>query len=168
MKKIILLFIALTGFVACSQPATETSKEEMKAANITLKDNQKAFGTPISPDGAITLAQLPSKMKGAKEMQVKLKGEVEAVCKKKGCWMRLKQDEKDGMLVTFKDYGFFVPLDCDGKTAIIEGTAKLDTTDVATLQHFAEDEGLSEEEIAAITEPAIEVVFIADGAIIEE
>jgi len=168
MKQIVLIFIALIGFVACSQPATETSKEVMKAANIVLADNQKAFGDPISPDGALTLTQLPNIMKGAKEMQVKVKGEVEAVCKKKGCWMRLKQADKDGMLVTFKDYGFFVPLDCDGKTAIIQGTAKLDTTDVATLQHFAEDEGLSEEEIAAITEPAIEVVFIADGAIIEE
>ena len=168
-------FIQIIGFclllvlVACQQKAKETSTETLKQANITLAENQKPFGAPISPNGAITMTQLPSKIKGNQEVKLKVKGEVESVCEVKGCWMRIKQAnaDKDGMLVRFKDYGFFVPMDIHGKTAIMEGEAKMDTTSVEELRHYAEDEGLSKEEIAQITEPEVDVVFMADGVIIE-
>ncbi len=69
--------------------------------------------------------------------------------------------------VTFKDYGFFVPQDIAGKKAIIEGVLKKEITDVATLKHFAVDEGKTPEEIAAITKPEEKFVFVAHGVIIE-
>ena len=44
--------------------------------------------------------------------------------------------------------GFFVPKDCEGKVAYMEGTAFYDTTSVDDLRHYAVDGGMSEEEAA--------------------
>lgn len=46
---------------------------------------------------------------------------------------------------------------------VMTGFAYWDSTSVAELQHYAEDRGASEEEIAAITEPMGEVKFKATG-----
>ena len=81
--------------------------------------------------------------------------------------MNLDVPNAEPMRVTFKDYGFFVPKDIDDKReVIVQGVAKYETTDVETLRHYAEDEGLSQEEINKITEPKTELVFIADGVLI--
>jgi hypothetical protein len=90
-------------------------------------------------------------------------GTVEEVCQVKGCWMTLAADDDVSMRVSFKDYDFFVPKDIHGRTVVIKGKGEISITSVADLQHYAEDEGLSEEEIAAITEPKSEYTFVADG-----
>jgi len=51
---------------------------------------------------------------------------------------------------------------------VIEGTVYMETTSVDDLKHFAEDEGLSEDEIAAITEPETSLTFVADGVIVKD
>ena len=81
----------------------------------------------------------------------------------------MKMDIGDGkeMRVSFKDYGFFVPTNLGGETATIEGIAKITTTSVEDLKHYAEDGGQSEEEIAAITEPEVAISYVATGVIIE-
>jgi hypothetical protein len=66
-------------------------------------------------------------------------------------------------MVTFKDYGFFVPLESGGKTALMKGIAYYDTISVEMLKHYAEDAGKSEEEIALITEPELAISFEASG-----
>ena len=43
----------------------------------------------------------------------------------------------------------------------------MDTLSVETLRHYAEDEGKSQKEILAITEPQITLSLLADGVIIE-
>ena len=102
------------------------------------------------------------------EMDCKIKAEVITSCKKKGCWMDVKMANGETMKVTFKDYGFFVPTDgLNGKTAYLEGKAMRSVTDVATLKHYAEDAGKSQEEIDAITEPEESIRFEATGVIIE-
>ena len=81
--------------------------------------------------------------------------------------MTIDLGNNEEMRVAFKDYGFFVPKDCDGKEATFKGTATFDTTSVADLQHYASDEGLAQEEIDKITEPEIALVFEAMGVVIK-
>jgi hypothetical protein len=81
--------------------------------------------------------------------------------------MDLDLENGETMTVRFKDYGFFVPKDADGRIAIIEGWAKKDTTSVELLRHYAEDAGKTKEEIEAITEPEIGYSFEAKGVIIK-
>ncbi len=50
---------------------------------------------------------------------------------------------------------------------IMHGKMFTDTTSVAQLQHYAHDEGKTQEEIDQITEPQLTYGFLADGVILE-
>ncbi|MEM6724309.1 MAG: DUF4920 domain-containing protein, partial [Bacteroidota bacterium] len=78
------------------------------------------------------------------------------------CWMRMTTEGGDEIMVTFKDYGFFVPVDLTGDV-IVTGKAYRQVTSVDELRHLAEDGGASEEDIAKITEPQQELRFEATG-----
>ena len=125
------------------------------------------FGAEVNPEGAIQMAEFLTMMEGKDSAEVTIKGNISKVCQKKGCWMDMETADGQTMKVTFKDYGFFVPKNCGGKEAIMTGKAKMETIDVATLQHYAEDAGKSQDEIAAITEPETQLTFEATGVIIQ-
>lgn len=119
----------------------------------------------------MTYDQLLQKMKkdgGAENVQVQ--GKIDAVCQAKGCWMTMVSDApgKDTMMVKFKDYGFFMPKDLGGGEVIMRGDAYMEETSVDELRHYAEDAGKSEEEIMKITEPIVELKFLADGVRFKE
>ena len=82
--------------------------------------------------------------------------------------MTIDVDSENTMMVRFKDYEFFVPKDAGGKTAIVEGVARIDIISVAERKHYLEDNNASQEEIDAITEPEITYSFEASGVIIKE
>lgn len=91
-------------------------------------------------------------------------GEILDVCDVKGCWMIIKTEDAGDMRVTFKDYGFFVPMEgIVGKTAVIKGDCKKQETSVEDLRHYAQDAGKLEQEIAKITDPKVEFAFVASG-----
>jgi hypothetical protein len=124
------------------------------------------FGAVITAENAASVAELPTLL-GDKEMaDVKIEGKVLDVCPKKGCWMSLELPDKSTVLVKFKDYGFFVPLEMIGKTVVLEGQAKKIETSVAELKHYAEDAKKSKEEIEAITEPKKEIRLTANGVLV--
>lgn len=128
---------------------------------------QENFGKKINEKGAIPVTELSTKMGKKEAMNVKVSGKVDEVCQAKGCWMTVVTAEGQTMRVRFKDYGFFVPKDISGKTVVFEGEAKVKTTSVAELRHYAEDAKKSPEEIAKITEPKHELTFVADGVIVK-
>ncbi len=129
---------------------------------------QKYFGEKIDDKGITPIKEVIAQLTPEKEVQTKIKGEITAVCQMKGCWMRLKDAENNELFIRFKDYGFFVPKDAAGKTAVLKGKAFIHTTSADELKHYAEDAGKSKEEIAKITEPEQEYRFLADGVIIYE
>jgi len=126
------------------------------------------FGDEISTDGAIPLADMVSQLSEKDTVFTKVSGVVDKVCKKKGCWMNIVNDNGDEVFVKFKDYKFFMPLDCEGAKVVMDGFATVEETSVEELRHYAEDEGKSKEEIAAITEPAKEMKFLAHGVVMTE
>ncbi|TAF97700.1 MAG: DUF4920 domain-containing protein [Cytophagia bacterium] len=138
------------------------------ATSAAFAQEEVFAGKKITETGAIAAAELPQKMAEKTAMPAKVTGTVESVCKAKGCWMKVKTEDGQTMRVTFKDYGFFVPKDIEGKTVVFEGEAKVKTTPVAELQHYAEDAGKSKEEIAKITEAKRELTFVADGVIVKK
>lgn len=133
-------------------------------ANGQKKNN---FGKTIDDKGAVTATSLSAKMGGKEVAQLKVSGVVESVCQVKGCWIQVKLSDGETMRVKFKDYGFFVPKDIAGRTVVMEGEAKIKTTPVAELQHYAQDAGKSKEEIANITQPKRELSFVADGVLLK-
>lgn len=125
------------------------------------------FGSAIDGKGAIEAKKLIRKMKSTESLEVKVKGEIVDVCQAKGCWMTIDMGNNETMRVKFKDYGFFVPKDAAGKTAVIQGVAIREMVSVEDLKHLAEDAGKSEAEIDAITHPKEELTFVAEGVIIQ-
>jgi hypothetical protein len=100
-------------------------------------------------------------------IQVTMRGMVSDVCSKKGCWMTIPLSNGEELMVRFKDYDFFVPIDASGEV-IINGMAYISETSVADLRHYAEDAGASSAEIEAIIEPKINYSFMADGVLLAE
>ncbi|MEP1257929.1 DUF4920 domain-containing protein, partial [Algoriphagus sp.] len=97
----------------------------------------------------------------------KIAGEIKEVCTKKGCWLTMDLPNGESMRVTFKDYGFFVPTTSQGYPIVLEGVAIMTETDVDTQRHYAEDGGMSKEEVEKITEPKREITFEATGVVIK-
>lgn len=96
----------------------------------------------------------------------KFKATVVDVCKMKGCWMNLDLNNNKQVMVRFKNYGFFVPKDIEGKDVIVEGKAFIDVLTVDELKHYAFDAGKSKEEIGKIKEKKRIYSFEATGVVI--
>lgn len=126
-----------------------------------------SFGKKIDAKGAKAVSSLEGKSEFKGEV-VKVEGEVESVCQVKGCWMRIKKTDGTTMMVKFKDYDFFVPKDIAGKKVIMEGVPAVKTLSVAEQKHYAEDAKKSKEEIEKITEPKVDLTFVADGVLVSK
>ena len=179
MKRILFVLTASLFLAACGNSSTETTNTNETAAVET-------FGEGLSEASVVSIGQLKSKLQESMEAsadetveveavaaegeeveekkifaEAKLTGKVKKVCKKQGCWMKVKTPEGEEIMVTFKDYSFKVPKDCEGRKTTFEGVAYYEIVSVDELRHLAEDEGKSKEEIAKITEPKKELRFEA-------
>lgn len=171
MKQLLFILFMMTAMIACQSNSTDTSNG---AGNATEGETEQAaantthFGEMVSQDGAVSFEEMISQLEGQDSLEVKVMGKVDAVCQAKGCWMNIASATPglDTMFVKFKDYGFFVPKHIAGRTVVMEGKVYREFTSVDELRHYAEDEGLSEEEISAITEPIEELKFMANGVLL--
>lgn len=162
MRKITLIAISSIFFFSCNTESGEAKKD-------TKQETTKVeyFGEKITEDGALPTDSAMSLMGDSTSMNCKLVGKIDAVCQKKGCWMELKNQDGSSIRVTFKDYAFFMPKDGAGRTAIVDGIAKVEETSIADLKEYAKDDNQSKEAIDAITEPKKELVFEAKGVILK-
>jgi hypothetical protein len=144
--------------VAASQPAAASQPTSVPAA-VKTADGAEHRGAPFTITEQITLDAIAANPKAFEGKTVKVAGKVSAVCKKKGCWMTLAGASSTARArVVFKDYAFFVPLDCQDKLAVLEGKVEAKTLDEAERKHLAEDAG---KPISAI--PKAELRLIATG-----
>lgn len=165
MKNVFITLTLVTmALASCKQATPNQSPEAVEASKDGTYDS---FGEVITDSDVISYTDLLAKMESDGGYEGKVIGTVESVCQAKGCWMNIVADGTDQeMFVKFKDYGFFMPKDISGKQVIMRGQAYTEETSVDELRHYAEDEGASEEEIAAITESKQELKFMADGVLL--
>ncbi len=164
MKKIIFSLLCALPFIACSeQPGAEKTVGLDKDS---VAYEKGYYGEQITEEGALSIPAFLKAIEGKDSLHVKLSGTINAVCKKKGCWMTVDLENGEEMRVRFKDYAFFVPMNADGMTTVFEGWAYVDTLSVAEQQHYLKDANATEEEIAAVTAPLPEFSFLASGVII--
>jgi hypothetical protein len=69
-------------------------------------------------------------------------------------------------MVKFKDYGFFMPKDIQGKEVVLDGEAVVKEVSVKQQKHYAKDAGKPAVEIGKIKAPKKEVQFIAKGVLV--
>lgn len=170
--KIIALFsfvLIMSLFVSCNENETNSTNEEASSSEPEI--TYAYFGDSITAENALTGEEMLAKYKALNEgdtIDVKFTGIIEQVCQTKGCWMSVLLSEEEDSYVRFKDYGFFMPFNAAESEAIVNGKAFISVKSVEDLKAAAEEEGLSEEEIAAITTPDISYRFEADGVLIKE
>ena len=159
MNRILPFLLAVTIVAACNT-------EPKTFLHSTKNVSGTVFGDSITDANVFDLATMSAAMKNETKKDMKIRGIVNEVCQKKGCWMTMKLSNGDNMRVTFKDYKIFVPKDLSGKEVVLEGFAYADTTSVENLQHYAEDAGKSKSEIAKITTPKKQLAFEAKGVVV--
>lgn len=164
IKNAVLVVLALFFLASCKNEKGKNAEKEVEKQEVSYI----SFGDEIEDDNVISKEEMAEKYKDLKEgdtLIVKFASKINTVCKSKGCWMNLDLGEGEESFVKFKDYGFFMPLNSDGREVIVNGKAFVKTTSVEELRHFAEDGGKSEEEIAKIIEPKYTLSFEADGVL---
>ncbi|MBN3519145.1 DUF4920 domain-containing protein [Algoriphagus lutimaris] len=158
----IIAFLALCIGFSCSSPKTDRS-------DLNPQDTVAGtYGSEVIESNIISTSEMVQIVQHEGTFEGKISGEITEVCSQKGCWLKMDLPNGNSMRVTFKNYEFFVPKNSQGFPMILEGVATLTKTSVKTLQHYAKDAGKSEEEIAKITEPKMEISFEAVGVKIKD
>jgi hypothetical protein len=158
MKHILIASLATIALISC-QSANSEDEISQEEAQVYMNFGDSTFAV----ENALTAAALIQEFKSTGDtLYSTVAGEITKVCTVKGCWMATAIDSRENLFVDY-DYEFLLPTNSQGQNMVMTGFAYWDSTSVAELQHYAEDRGASEEEIAAITEPTGEVKFKATG-----
>ncbi|MEM1054251.1 MAG: DUF4920 domain-containing protein [Bacteroidota bacterium] len=172
-----LALLLLVGLAACTAdtdaPADTgetTSISETPDTGAEMGEASILIGDEFSDDGEIIpVATAIERADDLNGETVAVEGTISKVCQMKGCWLTLASETGETFrIVVPKDeageYVFTFPMDAAGATAQVVGELAVETEDVETLQHLAEDEGQTPEQVAAITEPRKALVLTAQGA----
>ena len=158
-----LLSAALSLTVLCHAQDQKPTKLDAKVYD--------HFGTGITVgEKPLSLAEAikdPAKFAGK---TIRLEAPITGVCQAKGCWMNLGKPDANGnppVFVKFKDYGFFMPKDSSGRTAIVEGTMSFKQETVAETKHYLEDAG-KHDEAKKVTAGRKILSFMASGVAIKK
>lgn len=161
----LILFAVLVSLNSVAQEAdSSTEKGQGDFAQYSLSGEAFALENPVS---ASQMLEVYEGLQIGDSIDVTLNTRVNSVCKSKGCWMKLDVGAQEEAMVKFKDYGFFVPKDIEGKDVVVHGKAYITEMSVEDQRHYAEDGGASMEEIQTITQPKRTLSFLADGVLIE-
>ena len=163
MKNTLLIIILAISLHSCKQKVQPAQSPVQVGSTV-----YEVYGAALDAQSVLPMNDLAmsfSTMKKTDTLFTKVQGTIKEVCTKKGCWMTLDLGEEKDLMVRFKDYGFFMPLEAKGDV-IINGYATISETSVADLKHYAEDAGASELEIEAIVTPELTYSFEADGVLL--
>ena len=178
MKKVILTIAVATFIFSCSEstnPETTTNSEVQQSEEQEDSEEEEAPVYPYADGAEIDMSTVSSvdelvaqmQEEEADSIQIAISADITQACKKKGCWMTIDLNNGEDMMVQFKDYDFFVPLDAGGHKTTVSGVAYKKVTTVDELRHYAEDAEASADSIASITEDKVEWAFMADGVVVE-
>ena len=120
----------------------------------------------IKPYGFAIWEKMKDALDTMPKMDATVTGKVASVCQKEGCWLKLDAGNNETMFMNW-DHKFTVPKDIAGKTVIATGYAYHDTTSIDQLKEYAKDDNKSQAAIDSITQPKIEVKFLATGLVIK-
>ncbi len=126
MAPVLMLAVLVSQAPVGSPPTSKTIQRGERLKGLAPVELAKLLTAPKSFDGK----------------DVALQATVRKACTRKGCWMELAPDAaagSAGVRVTFKDYGFFVPLDSAGSLAKVEGQVKVTQLSKEKAEHYASE-----------------------------
>ena len=147
-RRVLLSFLCALLLTSCG-PADESE--------LTSGED---FGAGIQLSHATPLAEVLRNPERFADGPVLVHARVTDVCQRKGCWMVISDGQVD-VRVRFKDYGFFLPKDCAGKLAYVEGLVTPEVLSEEEARHYeAESKG---GDPSSIQGPQQVVSFMASG-----
>lgn len=161
MKRIFFTLIITISMLSCKDNTNANATEEGFAV----------FGAKMTEGDALTFGDMNKKyqtLKPGDTAIVKFESIINAVCKKKGCWMTMDLGNSKEAFVKFKDYAFFVPKNADKSIATVSGKAFVSVESVDELKHYAKDAGQSQASIDSIVAPKKTYSFLADAVTIKK
>ena len=120
----------------CHHPPVAEAPKPAEDAKLVLR------GEKIGAAKAVPVSSLLADASKHDGKELVVEGTVRKACSRKGCWMELatsEQDKAPGVRVTFKDYGFFVPLDSAGSQARVAGKVQLAELSEERAAHYASE-----------------------------
>lgn len=160
MKPVLVLSLVLCSVAVAQQP---TKARKMGLARpLEFTTEHEVYGAKLTGSPHLPMATLMKDAKKWHGKKVQVRGEITGVCLKKGCWMTIKEGPHHTR-VRFRDYGFFVPLDVDGRKTAVEATVVVRVESQAERRHYAEDAGWSREKIETIKGDKVLVSLLADA-----
>lgn len=163
MKNNVIIILLVLSLISCKQ-STRPVQSPVTIESITYHP----YGATLDAQSIMSMSNLASAyetMTSSDTVYTKVEGQIKEVCSKKGCWMKLEMGSRNDIMVRFKDYGFFIPLDAEG-SVIVSGKAFISETSVEDLRHYAEDAGATEAVIEAIVRPEKTYNFEAVGVLL--
>jgi hypothetical protein len=160
-----LVALALAGWCGCNTekpPAPGVQAEAIAAPSAAV--TRHTFGAPLGTSPAVGLGAVLKAPDKFADQSVLVEGDVRRACTRKGCWMELSEaadPAAPGCRVTFKDYGFFVPIDSAGSRARVEAKVESRVIKPELVAHL-ESEGAKFADKAA-DGSAREVRLVASG-----
>ena len=132
MRKVVLVF-TLVGCTAEIPPADAPPTEAV------VPGEPRTYGAAITSTSSLRTSELFASLDKYLGKTVTVTGIVRESCSKKGCWLELA-DSMDpnakGCRVTFKDYGFFIPLQSKGALATVQGEIDVQTMKASEAIHL--------------------------------
>jgi len=140
------MLIAL--FVGLSIPAFAQDSEVVRLSEpVQITETHEVFGAKVASwEESKSLKEIIKNEKALSGKEVTLETQVAKVCQKKGCFFVANQDGYSAR-ITFKDYGFFIPTDSQGKIVTLVGTFEVTELSEEKARHYAEDAGEASESI---------------------
>ncbi len=143
-----------------SAPASQPADDERAARGYGSTPANIAAGATRHYGADFTIATPPLSLHEAIETcgdngsTCKLTGTIASSCQTRGCWFVLNAPDVDRVVrIRMQDYGFFVPRNSAGATAIVEGTIEAMTLPIEMARHYAEDAVRDGEEPREVTGP---------------
>jgi hypothetical protein len=133
--------LALLFTIACK--SGDPAPGPQATASAAPAPRVEQFGAALAPAATLPLSRVLGDAASYSNRMVTVEGKVRRNCTNKGCWMELAESieaDHQGCRVTFKDYGFFVPLDSAGSTARVQGVVETKVLEPGQVDHM-ESEG---------------------------
>jgi hypothetical protein len=130
------------SIVACRTEQQASPSPEPSASAAPAAPEVARYGAAISGGESVKLSTLLEEPQKYTDKSVIIEAEVRRACSRKGCWMELAESSDTsapGCRVTFKDYGFFVPLDSAGAHARVQGSVAVETVAASYVKHLEEE-----------------------------
>ena len=133
MKLVCTILIIISSSVFASNQTVRLSEPT------SITATSETFGAEFNSHlPMVTIAELATKSINYISEPFQVKTRIAKVCQKKGCFFIAQQNEHV-IRVSFKDYGFFIPTDSDGKTVLLTGELIQQEMTAKQAAHYTKD-----------------------------